>query len=49
MQGVELVGVEKMDFLDSVLFDPGGKNRGVVGLIGGVAELVIEGVKFAFF
>ena len=49
MQGVELVGVEEMDFFDSVLFDPGGKNRGVVGLIGGVAEVVIEGVEFTFF
>ena len=49
MQGVELVGVEKMDFLDSVLFDPTGKNLGVVGLIGGVVEVVIEGVEFTFF
>ena len=38
-----------MDFLDSVLFDPSGKNRAVVGLIGGVAELVIEGIEFTFF
>ena len=38
-----------MDFLDSMLFDPVGKNRGVVGLIGGVAEVVIEGVEFTFF
>ena len=49
MQGVELVRVEEMDFLDSVLFDPSGKNRAVVGLIGGVAEVVIEGIEFAFF
>ena len=49
MQGVELVGVEEMDFLDSVLFDPVGKNRAVVGLIGGVAEVVIEDVEFTFF
>ena len=49
MQGVELVGVEEMDFLDSVLFDPTGKNIGVVGLIGGVVEVVIEGIEFTFF
>ena len=49
MQGVELVGVEELDFMDSVLFDPAGKNRGVVGLIGRVAEVVIESVEFAFF
>ena len=49
MQRVELVGVEEMDFSDSVLFDPSGKNRAVVGLIGGVAEVVIEGVEFTFF
>ena len=49
MQGVELVGVEEMDFFDSVLFDPIGKNRAVIGLIGGVAEAVIEGVEFTFF
>ena len=49
MQRVELVGVEEMDFSDSVLFDPSGKNRAVVGLIGGVAEVVIQGVEFTFF
>ena len=49
MQGVELVGVEEMDFMDSVLFDPIGKNCAVVGLIGGVAEVVIEDVEFTFF
>jgi len=49
VQGVELVGIEEMDFFDSVLFDPSGKNCGVVGLIGGVAEVVIEGVEFTFF
>ena len=49
MQGVELVGVEELDFMDSVLFDPIGKNCAVVGLIGGVAEVVIEDVEFTFF
>ena len=49
MQGVELVGVKEMDFFDSVLFNPSGKNRAVVGLIGGVAEAVIECVEFSFF
>ena len=49
MQGVELVGVEEMDFFDSMLFDPTGKNLGVVGLIGGVVEVVIEGIEFTFF
>ena len=49
MQGVELVWVEEMDFFDSVLFDPTGKNLGVVGVIGGVAEVVIEDVEFTFF
>ena len=49
MHGVELVGVEEMDFLDSVLFDPSGKNGAVVSLIGGVAEVVIEDVEFTFF
>lgn len=49
MQGVELVGVKEMDFFDSMLFDPTGKNLGVVGLIGGVVEVVIEGIEFTFF
>ena len=49
VQGVELVGVEEVDFFDSVLFDPTGKNLGVVGLIGGVVEVVIEGIEFTFF
>jgi hypothetical protein len=49
VQGVELVGVEEMDFFDSVLFDPSDKNCGVVGLIGGVAEVVIKDVEFTFF
>ena len=49
MQGVELVGVKEMDFFDSMLFGPTGKNLGVVGLIGGVVEVVIEGIEFTFF